>query len=1242
MDPKCKISAMDSAIADMSNEDSFSTVAGTPSDDTTSLTQESTPVEQQEPALVAQQLLAAVLRQEDEASTRADNLSDNPTTVTQIQDAATSQPAKRRRSSFLAPPGFDFGDFGTAASQRTRRAAARKTIPPPGPQESQEPPQKRRRTGSKKATINESHDLPTEETSAAPVNEVSPPLDAHEVKASPPEREKTPQRDQAAAALPTPPQTLNKADTQTIAQSLLRRSARERLPTKRYQESSNEEVTPCKKRTRTSVVSAGSRNESLSATRNRKSRVVRLRVGSNQESSQSMSLTESFSHRQKRGDSKGSQIYQSQNQSVAGIGSFQDHSPEVCAQPQSSPILADSQELYSSHSTHNDDATSHTTAHLQEHLQTEKNLAGQHSSTLMRQRQRSALTPEASPRQADASTSQKNAGKNISWQTQPTQPWFPSCNGAPSATFPATVPTQSIHASQATTIDEAPIQLLPSTQTLTKQGLHDIADQLLAHRTYGPPKPEPAGQPSVWADARMDLCETLHYFRSYQGACHSTGGFVRGFMFDKVAHPRDYTDSNVVIARAGGGQVRDKNSGEMKATGDQVEGIVSQNLRNCMNHYNPVVIITGTDNPHMPSQPPHQYCVLDHFKPTHIWTEKSGKSKIVRYRFEKLNAKKDSWWQAKDTEDPVELGSLPPPVSKACGTCARESLQIYLNGWMCLQPTCGSFWLILPSGSDYRRGSTPFEPDEASLTYDPRFLKAHTPWPNDDHTYPLTSTDAATSAHAVPGEDTSEAFTRGVVCPRCGRCTSRLSWTGWECTCGWTKSPPHTLIPALSTREPLWPLSNAYTPSRDTHSPLVTVSVSFAHGYRINRYALPGIDGFVTHMIANARVAAEPHGPDAMFEALQAQDIGLRRRAMDGAMLKGGIYTRHFCVNYGMPYKFIAATESHPFPPHPHPVSTARARLDWAARFLLAREPPPEDAAASPPSSPPSSTPPGPPSPLASYTAHSFNEVLALGYFETQRISYHDDGESALGPTIATLSLGAPGTMRIRLKSKHHLGVSSAGVYTDAPPLPGCVAHAARAALGPELAALRAGPGKQYRARLKQIPTELGLKAGGSARNALVLRVAHGDVVLMQGEEVQRFYEHAVEHQGKLRFALTCRYIDGGEGGESGCEIGGVRDGEGEGGYDGAMLGEEELVQGHEGCMKWVDDRYLGYTLLQHSAIPAPPSLYPHPQPCSSKAFSTASRLMLFLLRHLQLLRPHAIAHTNASILSSVNLSNAA
>ncbi|CAN9477329.1 unnamed protein product [Alternaria alternata] len=564
----------------------------------------------------------------------------------------------------------------------------------------------------------------------------------------------------------------------------------------------------------------------------------------------------------------------------------------------------------------------------------------------------------------------------------------PSCRGK-------TKPLPSLYAaSEATTECEELSDPLVGEQVYTPDTdyLRDITERLLVQQNKGPNKPEPHGQPEVWADGRQELCETLHYYRAYQSACYSTGGFARGFMFDKVAHNRDYMDSNVVLSRAGGGLMKDIDSGEMKSKRDQSEDSAALGLRNCMINRNPVVIITGVDNPNIPSKPPHQYCVLDYFKPTHVWAEKSGDSKIVRYRFEKLNTKKESWWRAKDAQEVIELGSLPSPVEK--------------------------------------------EPKEASLIYDPRFLKQKTPWHNDDHDYPLASNAAELSRHAVP--------------------------------------------------------------------------VSFEHGYRINRYEIPGVNGFIAHMVANKTVLEEDGGPDAMFEELQQTDIGLQRRSMPNGQLKGPNYCRHFAVNYGMPYKFIAATASRPFDGATRPITSTRSRLNWAAKLLLAEENGKSMDEV-----------------CQEWQEKEFNEVLALGYFEEQKINYHDDGEFGLGPTIATLSLGAPGTMRIRMKARHYHGVSSvAGLYDDAAPIPGCQQYEARLALQPALDVLRRSDTKAWNARRKQIPKQLGLTHRGTARDVLTMQLGHGDIVVMHGADVQKYYEHAVEHAGKLRFALTCRYID--------------------------------------------------------------------------------------------------------------------
>jgi hypothetical protein len=561
-----------------------------------------------------------------------------------------------------------------------------------------------------------------------------------------------------------------------------------------------------------------------------------------------------------------------------------------------------------------------------------------------------------------------------------------------------------------------------------------------------------------------------------------SGGFAHGFMFDKSAFFRDYTDSNVVICRAAGGMIKNKETGNMVLGNDQTEGSGANSLRNNMANYNPVVLITGADNPTLPCKPPHIYNVLDYFKPTHIWHEKSKGKTVIRYRFEKLNLDKPSWWKV--DEEPVALGALPAPVLKDCAICKAPSPQVYLQGWMCLQPSCRAHWKLAGGA----------EPNEDELLYDPRFLKQRTAWPNENEEYPLTPADVMLSSHALPGEDRLRACWAGIVCPECGRCTTRLAWLAWECPCGFKKEPPQMLLPATTLRDPFFTLSHAYTASRDIRAPAVKLEVSFQDRYRINKYILPGIDGFVAHLVANKPIVEEAGGPDEMFEELQTHDIGLRRRPMENGQLKGGSFTRHFLVNYGMPYKFIAATASRSFDGAARPITSTRSRLNWASKLMVGNQ------------------------------HREFNEVLALGYFEQQKIGYHDDGEYGLGPTITTLSLGATGTMRLRMKATHHHGVSASGVFNETVPKPGCEKYAERLAALPELEALKGSA--DYRVRLKTLPKELGLRRSGTARDALTMTLGHGDIVIMHGADIQRYYEHSVDHGGNLRFALTCRYID--------------------------------------------------------------------------------------------------------------------
>jgi hypothetical protein len=62
-------------------------------------------------------------------------------------------------------------------------------------------------------------------------------------------------------------------------------------------------------------------------------------------------------------------------------------------------------------------------------------------------------------------------------------------------------------------------------------------------------KPEPYGQPLVWANKRQPLCDAVTYYNALQSAAYTSGGIVHGFLCDKEVGPRDKFDNEIMITR---------------------------------------------------------------------------------------------------------------------------------------------------------------------------------------------------------------------------------------------------------------------------------------------------------------------------------------------------------------------------------------------------------------------------------------------------------------------------------------------------------------------------------------------------------------------------------------------------------------------------------------------------------------------------------------------------------------------
>ncbi|TKA25292.1 hypothetical protein B0A50_06196 [Salinomyces thailandicus] len=761
------------------------------------------------------------------------------------------------------------------------------------------------------------------------------------------------------------------------------------------------------------------------------------------------------------------------------------------------------------------------------------------------QRKSSALLATAAPKRkstnaqrrksAPKPTAQRGASQKpslvVTLRTTQLPPTPPSSSGNISAVEAESEP--GIHA--LSNIDEAVVALSKS----------------ITHREPVASKLAPQGEPRVWADSRQAMCETVPYFKKPQGGCHQKDRHVYAILFDGESHCREYMDADVIIARASGGMESDGSEGMVQARDQSMNEAQVQAMLNDVQLQNPVIVICGNNNSSSVTKMPHKYNVLGWYKPIAVWAEKIRRGKrtfrTIRYRLERLKDGEPAWHAP---AQPVQhdTSAAGPLLRAKCGKCNQEHPHIYLESWLCLNPSCDDFWK-LPNGQEMPAGA---------LTFSPAYLLHRTAWAVEEEPYDVRR--PLPEVGKTLGDSLSYINTRGVCCPECGRCNPRYRFDGWVCDnkhCRWEglKVNHQPVVPA-SLHTPYDTYGDGPALGGNKHEVPASVSVSYSHGYKVYTYTFDGIKGSLVHLVANNRINREPDGADAMFAAIQTEDMGLERRRFNGEKMgvkKAEQSSRHqnqllspadeqttisqapeadraaeftaepvvaaqkpeavsgdlmtaYAINFGMPYKFITVGVSKSFEGASWVVRACRGILNWAQRTFLA------DPAA----------------------YHEFNEELLFAYMEGQKIEYHDDGEEGLGPRIATMSLGGKAKMHLRMKQKHFVGCSKLGIFTPERPVSGGIdgkeMDEKRLAAWKELQTLKHTNKPQFAKRSKEIPQELGLysKRNKTPSDLVTITLNHGDIVLMEGYEIQKYLEHKVMPESFLRFALTCRTVQEG------------------------------------------------------------------------------------------------------------------
>ncbi|CAB4393692.1 hypothetical protein RhiirA1_531135 [Rhizophagus irregularis] len=625
---------------------------------------------------------------------------------------------------------------------------------------------------------------------------------------------------------------------------------------------------------------------------------------------------------------------------------------------------------------------------------------------------------------------------------------------------------------------------------------NDVTNKVTLH------SPVNVHRPKVWAETRQELCETLAYFRAYQGGVYHKDNAVYAYLVDGFGAKRDVCNGRVIISHGGGKSIKQNDKYELAKSQSPTDNSVKSLLNNYYNKQ-PLAIIIGNKCSITKFKVPARYCVLGFYLITHAWAEledgenlndeealnedalideealinntpvaktKKHKSKSKskpfirwKFRFEWIDTQEFfPWW-----EDPAEINKmdLDDPNSDnnenmeidsdTCNTCKQQFFPIY-NSWMCLESSCKSFWKI------WNTVKMSWENAPQDLSFNPIFLvPGFISGEILSRPLPFSIIPSPPIGHNNIGAY-SLMHWKGYHCLRCGRVSCRVKWSCWECmNCHKTLSALKTILDKSMLADPHRLVFTG--PATDCEGSILNGSnitrdrTILSNGVILMKYNFPN-DNRIFHFVSN-EICNEM--PDIFLKNFQEIDNEQLKRHPIKSKLETRLFARQFTLNVGEHYKFALELNTVPWKDAP---KVCNDTLDYVKKIIENFVP---------------------------EVSHDFNQMLVAIYMEGQRMSWHDDGEKGVGPIIVSLSLGSPAEMKVRRKLKKKVEASSSksskndekGDYTPTFPI-----------------MRRNGP-------------------------ELLLNLNHGDIVIMAGDTLQEHYDHMVAPKG-FRVACTIRKIE--------------------------------------------------------------------------------------------------------------------
>ncbi|KIY61732.1 hypothetical protein CYLTODRAFT_362443 [Cylindrobasidium torrendii FP15055 ss-10] len=610
---------------------------------------------------------------------------------------------------------------------------------------------------------------------------------------------------------------------------------------------------------------------------------------------------------------------------------------------------------------------------------------------------------------------------------------------------------------------------------------------ILEHKTPSDRPPLPT-HPPLWAESRQDVCETLPWFRSYQGGVYHSNRIAKGYLLSKHGSARDgwFHNGRLIISHGGGkgANLARLASGKYvsKTATDQLESDWSvRALLNTFHEQLPMVLLIDDRYPHFPydlensrrmdGRNGYTYVVLGFYFIKDAWVElepSDGKdgTAVMRYKFafQWCDGQACPWWLPKEireeksrkrtstfilhnkTRRKKNPTTISQTLSKTCSECKCAAPQVYSHAWVCLNKACSMFFKV----------GTTTAPPLSALTYNPAFLalsKEPVVLGTDISLEPGPPVLKNDTIDLVFG--TEAAFTRGWHCTKCGRMSSRSVWRCWTCaSCGSEFKMEMEIQRAedLSQRQRVKKVKPVVI--MDTQNKQMETNNGLINRQTFNLPNDAGKIHRVSYLDSTKRA-------DRIFKRYQteAQDgsLDFKRWPLRAHRCRGQLLTNYFSQNCGEPYHYVGGTDNTvSWEKAPKAVKQAREYLTETAQIACAKG-------------------------LGANL--EFNEVLSAAYMEDQSMAFHSDAETGLGPVVAGLSLGSSARMTFRLRRSALKLSETSGVC-------------------------------KFRQRSQS-----------SWPRVLSFAISHGDVCMMEGAGIQEAYEHTVQPQG-FRIAATARCIN--------------------------------------------------------------------------------------------------------------------